>query len=98
MATTPDVLTVGEVAAFMRVSRETIYRLAARGELPGRKIGRIWRFPRGAIQKYVEGESAVRHAGRAAQGGDPSAADSDDDKKRLPVSTGALSHDRSRML
>ena len=58
MATTPDVLTVGEVAAFMRVSRETIYRLAARGELPGRKTGRIWRFPRDAIQAYLcEGKS-----------------------------------------
>ncbi|MFH1746550.1 MAG: helix-turn-helix domain-containing protein [Planctomycetota bacterium] len=90
MATTPDVLTVGEVAAFMRVSRETVYRLAARGELPGRKIGRIWRFPKAAILKYVEGESAVGHARRTAQGRDPRAADSNDDEKRLPVSTGAL--------
>ena len=62
MATTPDVLTVGEVAAFMRVSRETIYRLAARGELPGRKIGRIWRFPKKAIQKYIEGDSPAGNA------------------------------------
>ncbi len=53
MATTPDVLTVGEVAGFMRVSRETVYRLAARGELPGRKIGRIWRFPKEAIREYL---------------------------------------------
>ncbi len=53
MATTPDVLTVGEAAAFMRVSRETVYRLAARGELPGRKIGRIWRFPKDAIHEYL---------------------------------------------
>ena len=90
MAVTSDVLTVGEVAAFMRVSRETVYRLAARGELPGRKIGRIWRFPQDAIQKYVEGGSAVGHAGCVAQGRAPSAADSDDDKKRLAVSTGAL--------
>ncbi|MBU0639981.1 MAG: helix-turn-helix domain-containing protein [Planctomycetes bacterium] len=90
MATTPDVLTVGEVAAFMRVSRETVYRLATRGELPGRKIGRIWRFPKGAIQEYVEGKSVVGHAGREAQGRDPTAADSDDDEQRLPVSTGAL--------
>lgn len=90
MAATPDVLTVGEVAAFMRVSRETVYRLAARGELPGRKIGRIWRFPQDAIQKYVEGGSAVGRAGCGAQSRDASAADSNDDKKRPVVSTGAL--------
>jgi excisionase family DNA binding protein len=90
LATTPDVLTVGEEAACMRVSRETIYRLAARGELPRRKIGRIWRFPKDAIQKYVEGESAVGHAGRVAQAKDPSVADSGDDMKRLPASAGAL--------
>ncbi|MBU1983473.1 MAG: helix-turn-helix domain-containing protein [Planctomycetota bacterium] len=89
MVTTPDVLTVGEVAAFMRVSRETVYRLAARGELPGCKIGRIWRFPKSAIQKYVEGDSVVVHAGRVAQDGDPSAADSGNNEKRLPVLTGA---------
>ena len=53
MATTPDVFTVGDVAAFMRVSRETVYRLAARGELPGRKVGRIWRFTRTAIENYL---------------------------------------------
>ena len=87
---TPDVMTVGEVAAFMRVSRETIYRLAARGELPGRKIGRIWRFPKDAIQKYLEGESAVGQTGRVAHEGDPGTADSGDDKKSLLVSTGAL--------
>ena len=88
--TTPDVLTVGEVAAFMRVSRETIYRLAARGELPGRKIGRIWRFSKDAIQKYIEGDSVVGPAGRVAQGGDHSATDSDDNEKRRPASAGAL--------
>ena len=53
MQAAPDVLTVGEVAAFMRVSRETVYRLAVRGELPGRKIGRLWRFQKEAIQDYL---------------------------------------------
>lgn len=53
MATIPDVLTVAEAAAFMRVSRETVYRLAARGELSGRKIGRVWRFRADAIHDYL---------------------------------------------
>ncbi|MFQ5491942.1 MAG: helix-turn-helix domain-containing protein [Phycisphaerae bacterium] len=58
LETTPDILTVAEVAAFMRVSRETVYRMAGRGELPGRKIGRIWRFSRDGIRRFVHQQSA----------------------------------------
>ena len=58
----PDVLTGDEVARLLRVSRDTVYRLAARGELPGRKIGRIWRFQRRSIEEYLsqhgQGESS----------------------------------------
>jgi len=90
VATTPKVLTVGEVAAFVRVSHETVYRLGARGQLPGRKTGRIRQLPKDATEKYVEEESVVGHTGCAARGGDPSAVDSGDDMKRLLASAGAL--------
>ena len=90
MVTTANVLTVGEVAAFMRVSRETIYLLAAGGELPGREIGRIWQFPEEPIQEYVHGESGVGRVSRTEQGRDRSASNSDDDEKRLR----ALDEDR----
>lgn len=53
MAMAQEVLTVQEVAALLRVSRDTVYRLAARGGIPGRKIGRVWRFPKDAIQGYL---------------------------------------------
>lgn len=76
--TTPEVLTVTEVAAFMRVSRETVYRLTARGELPGRKIGRIWRFPKDAIQEYMRGELPVERTSHAAQGRGQCVVDGDD--------------------
>lgn len=48
-----QVLTIQEVAALLGVSRDTVYRLAARGELPGRKTGLIWRFSNEAIQGYL---------------------------------------------
>lgn len=53
-----QVLTGGEVAKLLRVSRDTVYRLAASGELPGRKIGRIWRFSRDAIEQYLQNRQA----------------------------------------
>jgi len=50
---THEVLTVTEVAELMRVSTDTIYRLAVAGELPGRKVGRAWRFSRSAVTRYL---------------------------------------------
>ncbi len=48
-----ELLTVDEVMELVRISRDTVYRLAARGELPGRKIGRTWRFPKDEIETYI---------------------------------------------
>ena len=49
-----ELLTGDEVAKLLRVSRDTVYRLATRGELPGRKVGRVWRFSKEAIALYVD--------------------------------------------
>ena len=38
------VLTVNELAEYLRVHRSTIYRLLKKGLLPGFKIGSDWRF------------------------------------------------------
>jgi excisionase family DNA binding protein len=46
-----EVLTVAEVAAFLRVNRSTVYKLIRRGELPAFKVGSDWRFNRAQIEK-----------------------------------------------
>jgi len=38
------VITVGELAEYLRVHRSTLYRLLKKGQLPGFKIGSDWRF------------------------------------------------------
>jgi excisionase family DNA binding protein len=48
-----EVLTVGEAADLLKLSPYTVRELARRGELPGRKVGRGWRFIRGAIMDLV---------------------------------------------
>ena len=50
-----QLMTCEEVAQLLRVSPETVRQLAAAGELPGRKIGRAWRFPRTAIEAIFLG-------------------------------------------
>lgn len=46
-------LTVAEVAAIMRVSKMTVYRLVHSGELPAVRVGRSFRVPERAVDDYL---------------------------------------------
>jgi excisionase family DNA binding protein len=46
-------LTVAEVAALMRVSRMTVYRLVHSAELPAVRVGRSFRVPERAVHEYL---------------------------------------------
>jgi excisionase family DNA binding protein len=48
-------LTVAEVAAVMRVSKMTVYRMVHSGELPAVRVGRSFRVPEQAVQDYLKG-------------------------------------------
>lgn len=47
-------MTVAEVAAVMRVSKMTVYRLVHSGELPSVRVGRSFRVPEKAVTAYLE--------------------------------------------
>jgi len=46
-------LTVAEVAAAMRVSKMTVYRLVHAGDLPAARVGRSFRGPEEAVNEYL---------------------------------------------
>ena len=46
-------LTVAEVAAMMRVSKMTVYRLVHNGELPAVRVGRSFRVLEGDVDEYL---------------------------------------------
>ena len=46
-------LTVAEVAALMRVSKMTVYRLVHSGELEAIRVGRSFRVPEQAVNQYL---------------------------------------------
>jgi excisionase family DNA binding protein len=48
-------LTVAEVAAVMRVSKMTVYRLVHSGELTSVRVGRSFRVPEHAVHDYLRG-------------------------------------------
>lgn len=53
MGTMDQLMTIEEVAQYMRISRFTVYRLAKSQFLPATKIGRQWRFQREEIDRWV---------------------------------------------
>ncbi|MFN2539900.1 MAG: helix-turn-helix domain-containing protein [Mycobacteriales bacterium] len=48
-------LTVAEVAALMRVSRMTVYRLVHAGDLASVRVGRSFRVPEHTVHSYLRG-------------------------------------------
>lgn len=49
-----EVMTLEEVAAFLKIGETTAYQLARAGQLPGRKVGREWRFLRDRVLDWLE--------------------------------------------
>ena len=51
---TDKILTLKEVAEYLKLTEKTAYRLAAAGKLPGFKVGGSWRFKREDIDRWIE--------------------------------------------
>ncbi len=49
----PRVLTVRELAGYLRVRQTTVYRLLREHKLPAFKVGADWRFNREAIERWM---------------------------------------------
>jgi len=49
-----DVLTVDDVAALLELKPYTVKEYARRGILPGRKLGRTWRFLRPELEDAIQ--------------------------------------------
>jgi excisionase family DNA binding protein len=54
----PDVLTLSEAAAYLRVAEADVLRLARQQELPSRLIGTEWRFLKSALQSWLGASQA----------------------------------------
>lgn len=48
-----DIMTIREVAEYLKLNEKTAYRLAAEGEIPGFKVGGSWRFKRQDIERWI---------------------------------------------
>ncbi len=55
----PTILTVREVAAYLRLHAATVYRMAQSGDLPAFRVGRGWRFKREQIEQWLADRQTV---------------------------------------
>jgi len=55
-----DILTLPELAKYLKTSRDTIYRKAQKGMIPAIKFGKEWRFPKDVIDEWLRKEAKSR--------------------------------------
>ena len=67
MAKTPTdaVMTIDDLAQYLKLSKSTLYKLCQEGKVPGAKVGRHWRFHRETIDAWLaRGDGSSRKRGR----------------------------------
>ncbi len=53
------VLTIDELAVYLKIAKSTLYKLAQEGKLPGQKVGRHWRFRKETIDRWLDEHQEV---------------------------------------
>ncbi|MBE8233355.1 MAG: helix-turn-helix domain-containing protein [Endozoicomonadaceae bacterium] len=56
---TEQILTLKEIATYLKLTDKTAYRLASEGKLPGFKVGGSWRFKREDIERWIENQKTI---------------------------------------
>lgn len=49
-----DILSIDQLARYLKVSKSTLYTLVREGGIPSHKVGRHWRFRKAAIDRWLE--------------------------------------------
>ena len=63
-----EIFTLDEVAAYLKVGKRTVYRLAATKKIPAFKVGGTWRFPRREIDRWIQRKTAAIEDSPVASG------------------------------
>jgi excisionase family DNA binding protein len=48
-----DVMTIDQLAEYLQIPKSTLYKLVQDGKVPGKKVGRQWRFHREAVDAWL---------------------------------------------
>ncbi len=50
-------MTISDLAVYLQVSQSSLYKLVQRGDVPGHKVGRHWRFHKVSIDGWLQDRS-----------------------------------------
>jgi len=50
-------LSVDEIAAYLGVKRDTVYKWIGRKKMPAHKVGRLWKFQKNEVDQWVRGSN-----------------------------------------
>ena len=48
-----EIMTIEQLAEYLKISTSTLYKQLQNGKLPGQKVGKRWRFHKGAIDDWL---------------------------------------------
>lgn len=49
-----QIMTVKDVASYLKLNERTVYRMAASGRIPAFKVGGSWRFQMAELQQWIQ--------------------------------------------
>lgn len=58
---TDEVMTIEDLAVYLKLSKSTLYKLCQEKKVPGQKVGRHWRFLRGTIDQWLAQSRGSTH-------------------------------------
>ena len=66
-----EILTLKDVAAYLKLADRTVYLYAQTGKLPGIKIGSAWRFRRADLDRWLDEQRRLTESSRPRPDGLP---------------------------
>lgn len=57
---TDEIMTIKDIAAYLKVAEKTIYRLVTGNKLPSFKVGGVWRFRKAEIDQWISVQQDCR--------------------------------------
>lgn len=58
-----DVMTIRELAIYLKMAEKTLYRLSSEGKIPAFKVGAAWRYRKSQIDEWI----LLQESGKVAQ-------------------------------
>jgi excisionase family DNA binding protein len=58
----PNIMTIKQVAEYLKISPRTVYKLVKEGAIPSFKIMNMWRFERSKIDQWIQEKSEINNS------------------------------------